>query len=51
MKNILLGFTIAMLLCSIALNVAQYTGTLNAPMLAKIQPTEEQELASVLGGL
>lgn len=50
MRTYLNGFIFAITLCSIALNIAQYNGVLNSPMLAKIQPTEQQETASAFGG-
>lgn len=50
MKNILLGATLALLACSAALNIAQYTGKLASPTMVQLQQTDEQKLASIYGG-
>lgn len=47
MKEHFTGFLIALTVCSIALNVAQYCGVLNAPALVKLEQTDEQKLASI----
>ncbi len=46
----LTGFLLAITICSIALNVAQYRGVLNAPVLVKIQQTDDQKVAGVFNG-
>lgn len=50
MLRYLLGFVSAALIASISLNIAQYSGVLSSPQMVMMQPTDEQVLASVLGG-
>ncbi len=46
----LTGFLLAITICSIALNIAQYNGTLTSPTLVKLEQTDDQKLASIYGG-
>ena len=44
------GFLLAITICSIALNIAQYKGTLTSPTLVKIQQTDDQIVAGIFNG-
>ena len=50
MKNYIFGFLLAITICSIALNVAQYKRILTHPSLVELQQTDDQKLASIYGG-
>lgn len=41
MKNTLTGFIMALALCSVALNVAQYKGKLTSPQLVQMVSTDK----------
>jgi hypothetical protein len=45
------GMIYALLLCSIALNLAQYSGKLASPQVVKLEQTDDQKLASIYGGM
>lgn len=51
MKPFTTGFTLAIAIASIALNIAQYKGILSAPRMVVLEQTDAEKLASIYGGL
>ena len=51
MKNTFNGFLLAITICSIALNIAQYKGMLTSPQVVKLEQTDQEKLASIYGGM
>jgi hypothetical protein len=48
MKHYIIGFISAALIASVALNIAQYRGVLSSPQMVHLQPSEADQLASIL---
>lgn len=51
MKNFIFGAIVTGLLVSVSMNIAQYTGKLGSPQEFTVVPTEQEQLAAVLGGM
>lgn len=51
MKNALIGAALASLVFSVALNFAQYNGVLSSPQVVKLEPSDQEKLAAIYGGL